>query len=78
MARQGRIIQAISSQQKENSLNLQRRYAHYPRTPILKRRRNIHGATEVLVNTMRVSTLTKPLLPPYGSLILIQPHSLGH
>ena len=61
MARQGRIIEAaILSQKKENSLNLQRRYANYPRAPILKRRRSLHGATEVLVNTMRASTTTTP------------------
>ena len=61
MARKGHIIKAaISSQQKENSTNLQRRYAHFPRAPVLKRRRNIHGATEVFVNTMRVSTTTTP------------------
>jgi hypothetical protein len=61
MARQGRIISAaISSQQKENSANLQRRYAHYSRAPILKRRRNIHGAPQVLVNTMRVADTTTP------------------
>jgi hypothetical protein len=61
MARQGRIINAaISSQQKENSANLQRRYAHYSRAPILKRRRNIHGAPQVLVNTMRVADTTTP------------------
>ena len=66
MERQGRIIKAaISSQQKEISMNLQRRYSHHPRAPILERRRNSHGATEVLVNTMRVSTT-----------ILIQPHSI--
>jgi len=37
MTRQGRIIRAaISSQQRENSENLQMRYAHYSRAPILK------------------------------------------
>ena len=41
-------------------MNLQRRYSHDPCAPILKRRRNNHGATEVLVITMRVSTTTKP------------------
>ena len=41
-------------------MNLQRRYTHYPRAPILKRRRNIHGAKEALVNTIRVSKTTKP------------------
>ena len=38
MARQGRIIEAaILSQQKDNSMNLQRRYANYPLAPIYKR-----------------------------------------
>jgi len=53
MARPGRIISAaISSQQRGNSENLQRRYAHYSRAPILNRRRNIHGAPQVMVNIM--------------------------
>jgi len=62
MARQGRIIRvAISSQQS----NLQRRYAHYPRAPILQRRRIII----VPRNFWSISWCQQPhheLLPPKG------------
>ena len=78
MARKGRIIKAaISSQQKENSMNLQRRYAHYTRVPILKRRRNIHSATEVLVNTIRVSTTAATWITDPDSVPFIGPLNFG-